>query len=71
MTSGGSRTINRWTDPSTLVGVLGLLMVGMSGYRDFQDGTDREISDLKVRVAVLETGAAQRERRLDLIERGK
>lgn len=52
-TNGGSRT-NRWLEPGTLVGIMGLLMVGWSGYRDFQDTTGTDIGDLKVRVAVLE-----------------
>ena len=60
--------INRWTEPGTLVGIFGLLMVGWSGYRDFQDDSREKISALEVQVAVLQTDSAQHEKRFDRLD---
>jgi hypothetical protein len=54
-----------------LVGIMGLLAIGWTGYRDFEDDTGREVGELRVRVAVLEAGVTQHERRIDMVERGR
>jgi hemerythrin superfamily protein len=65
MTSVNTRTNNKWTQPETLIGILGLIMVGYTGYSDFQDTTGTDIRTLDVRVARLESDNVQHEKRLD------
>lgn len=55
MPSGGRTP---WTDPGTLTGIAGLLMIAFGSYKDFQaDSVDR-IAGIDKRVAVLESQIA-------------
>lgn len=51
----GTQPKTRWTDPGTLIGMAGLIMVAYGSYKDFQSDSVQRIADIDKRVAVLET----------------
>lgn len=57
MPNAAPRT-NRWFEPQTLVGIIGLLGIGYTSYRDFQSDMGDRVNNLTVRIAVLETQVA-------------
>lgn len=58
-----------WAAPQTIVGLAGLISIGYGSYLSFQADVGRRVSDLEVRVSVLETKEVDRDRRIDILDR--
>lgn len=46
---------NKWTDPTSIMGVLGFAGMVFGAYSAFKDGTSGQLSALAARVAVVES----------------
>lgn len=46
---------NRWTDPSSIIGLLGMAGLIFTSYSTFKQGTGDQIGALSARVAVVES----------------
>ncbi len=68
-TSAAPKT--RWLEPSTIVGIAGLLSIGYGSYLSFQSDVGKRVGDLEVRVSVLETKEVDRDRRVDRLDKGE